>query len=427
MSEHRYDVAVVGSGTGGATVARELSRRGYSVVVLERGQPETNVGTFRDATRYYDTTAFAIPRKSKEGVIVWRTLMAGGSSVVACANAARALEGDLAALGIDLTGDYVEIEAELGVAPTPESLLSEGGRAIRDAAHRLGYTWNPMPKYLDFEKCEQCGLCNLGCKEDAHWTALDYLEEAQAHGATVLYGIKVERVLVENGRVVGVSGRAGRETVQVRADVVVLSAGGLGTPVILQKSGIEAGRGLFLDYQMMTYGLTRDCNQSAEPLMAGVNTEFHAEGFILSQLVNWPRQVRMMEAGAAGFALPNRRLLGMMAKVADERAGCVHADGTITKPVTALEEQRITRGREVSTEILIEAGADPDSIVYSNRAGSHPGGTAAIGEVVDTDLATPIENLYVSDASVFPETPGLPPIVTIIALSRRLARHIDAH
>ena len=56
--------------------------------------------------------------------------------------------------------------------------------------------------------------------------------------------------------------------------------------------------------------------------------------------------------------------------------------------------------------------------------GTHPGGTAAIGEVVNANLETEISNLYVCDASVLPTAPGLPPILTIIALAKRLAKSL---
>jgi choline dehydrogenase-like flavoprotein len=54
--------------------------------------------------------------------------------------------------------------------------------------------------------------------------------------------------------------------------------------------------------------------------------------------------------------------------------------------------------------------------------GAHPGGTASIGKVVDKDLQTKVDNLFVCDASVFPTSPGLPPILTIVALAKRLAK-----
>ena len=56
--------------------------------------------------------------------------------------------------------------------------------------------------------------------------------------------------------------------------------------------------------------------------------------------------------------------------------------------------------------------------------GSHPGGTAAIGRVVDKDLQTEIDNLFVCDGSVLPTSAGLPPILTIVALAKRLAKQL---
>jgi len=57
-------------------------------------------------------------------------------------------------------------------------------------------------------------------------------------------------------------------------------------------------------------------------------------------------------------------------------------------------------------------------------SGAHPGGTAKIGEVVDNNLQTKYENLYVCDASVIPEEFGFPPVLTTIALGKRLAKHL---
>jgi choline dehydrogenase-like flavoprotein len=55
---------------------------------------------------------------------------------------------------------------------------------------------------------------------------------------------------------------------------------------------------------------------------------------------------------------------------------------------------------------------------------AHPGGTVKIGELVDTDLKTEYNNLYVCDCSVIPEPWGLPPTATIICLGKRLGKHL---
>ena len=49
-----------------------------------------------------------------------------------------------------------------------------------------------------------------------------------------------------------------------------------------------------------------------------------------------------------------------------------------------------------------------------------------IGELVDANLKTRIDNLYVCDCSVIPEAWGLPPTLTLLALGKRLARHLVA-
>jgi len=53
-----------------------------------------------------------------------------------------------------------------------------------------------------------------------------------------------------------------------------------------------------------------------------------------------------------------------------------------------------------------------------------PGGTAGIGRVVNVDQETEISRLLVSDASVFPVSPGAPPVLTIVALSKRFSKKI---
>lgn len=55
---------------------------------------------------------------------------------------------------------------------------------------------------------------------------------------------------------------------------------------------------------------------------------------------------------------------------------------------------------------------------------AHPGGTVKIGEHVDADLKTEVDNLYVCDRSAMPEEWGLPPTLTLLGLGKRLANHL---
>jgi len=156
--------------------------------------------------------------------------------------------------------------------------------------------------------------------------------------------------------------------------------------------------------------------------MALVDYEFHkSKSFILSPHVNLHRMVRFMEIGARGITMPTHRLMGIMTKIADEPIGRVYPDGTVSKSVTERDWTRLREGSSIAKEILIKAGAGGGSIVVSKPQGAHPGGTAAIGRVVNEDLQTKVDGLFVCDASVLPAPIGMPPILTIVALAKRLA------
>jgi len=47
-----------------------------------------------------------------------------------------------------------------------------------------------------------------------------------------------------------------------------------------------------------------------------------------------------------------------------------------------------------------------------------------MGRVVNVDQETEISRLFVSDASVFPVSPGTPPVLTVVALSKRFSKKI---
>ena len=113
-----------------------------------------------------------------------------------------------------------------------------------------------------------------------------------------------------------------------------------------------------------------------------------------------------------------------MNKVTDEVSGIVSVEGRISKPMTARDRERLHHATVVSRQILVRAGCDPDSIFVSRLRGTHPSATARLGEMVDGDLQTTIKNLYVCDASVFPEALGLPTVLTIISFAKRLSDHL---
>jgi len=421
----KYDYLIVGSGAGGATLARELAVKGKHPLVVETGKPHLNVGTYRDSTKYFDARGvdiFKIPLMSREGTIIWRTLMAGGSTMVSCGNAVRCLEKELSELGVDISSELTESEEQLHVAPIAKRLLSDGSRQIMKASQELGYNMEFMPKFIDPKTCRKCGQCALGCAQYAKWTSFEYLKEAESNGAQIMYNHKCLSVIIENGRARGVRAKGPDGIKEIMADTVIISAGGLGTPVILQQSGIEkAGEGLFVDLLVNTYGTTEGLHQIYEPTMALVSHDFYQNyGFILSPYVNHATLVRFFELGAGGITTRDKNILGIMTKIIDEPSGRVNPDGSVSKPVTERDRKRLNEGSRISREILARAGAR--NFHVSKVQGGHPGGTAAIGKVVDKNLQTEVDNLFVCDASVLPTSPGMPPILTLVALAKRQAK-----
>jgi choline dehydrogenase-like flavoprotein len=94
--------------------------------------------------------------------------------------------------------------------------------------------------------------------------------------------------------------------------------------------------------------------------------------------------------------------------------------------MTERDQFRLNHGAIVARRILLEAGADPDSIFITPLRGTHPSGTVRLGQMLDANLQTEVKGLYVCDASTFPEALDRPTVLTILALGKRLAAHLLA-
>lgn len=420
------DIAVVGSGAGGATLAYELGKLHKDVLLIERGHFAREIGTHRAAMAIYDKCGL---RTSKEGVIVYRVLIAGGTTVVSCGNGLPVLEAKLKSLGVDLTEELEETKTQLKIEPLPDRLIGKGSKLIMDAGNSLNFDFKPMPKFINPKKCISCGLCVLGCRTKAKWSAVDFIENMQSYGGKIITNTDIKKVAVSKGKAIGLVGRSRGKGVRIFANKIVLSAGGFGSAVILKRAGLpKAGDKFFADLFNVTYGVISDksVNLYKEPSMSVVSTKFmDREGFILSPFIDVPLMLRWIMPKSkhiTGSRYAN--LLGIMTKIKDDSIGSVTGKERFFKIPSPKDIVKLDRGSETAKQILIKAGAKEAGIFVTKPRGAHPGGTAAIGEVVDKDLKTKIDNLYVCDASVLPESPGAPPIVTIIALAKRLAKHI---
>jgi choline dehydrogenase-like flavoprotein len=393
-------VLIVGSGAGGATVAKELAARDAEVVLLERGPGVSE----KEAALCYATV--------RSEVEILRTCCLGGTTLVSAGNGVRALESELRALGLDLRAEFAETERELSISPLPDSHFGTGTKRLMAAAAELGLQVTRMPKCIDPERCTPCGNCAFGCPYNAKWTALEFLEQARQNGATIITDTPVDDLVVRNGAIAGVRTR---DRIY-EADIVVLAVGALETPRLLQQIGLHISPHLFVDTFTTIGGVLKGIGQNSEvPMNASIEcTEFVLYPHVSNQLV--------LALMANGIKVAPEDILGMMVKIPDEAVGAV--TDKITKRITTHDAALLAEGASIARTILERAGADSATFVATPFRGAHPGGTARIGDVVDKELATEIEGLYVADASVLPTAPGAPPMMTIIALAKYLARNL---
>lgn len=395
---------IVGTGAGGAVIARELAKNNLPVTILEKG-PYIHS---KDAFNYYD--------KYNDSVDLLTTTCIGGSTIVSMGNMVRALDEELLEFGIDLSKDYEYVEKLVEVHGLDDSHIGSGTQAFLDAGHKLGLKTLKMPKAIREEDCIQCGKCAFGCPVDAKFSGKDLIDEAVEAGAKLITEADVYDLITENNIIKGVKYHKDGDDVEIYADTVILAAGAISSALMLRKSGIDAGREIFFDPFVTVGGYLKDINFNTEVQMAGLVI---GENFVLS-----PHFSSFIGANIPYDDVEDKDILSIMVKTPDDSKGYIDDNGDVFKTNTIQDIRYLAEGAATAGFILEKAGVDPKTIGSTVYRGAHPGGSAKIGEVVDSNLETEISNLYVCDASVLPISPGKPPILTILALSKRLSDYL---
>ena len=421
-----YDTIVVGSGAGGATVARELAIKGKTVLLLEKGGRVNMMGN--TLTMAFILKHFGLVRSREKNVVTIPNNYGGLSTLAAgCAAPPPGIVFD--PVGVDLSAEAEKARPEMNIQVQPDELIGKENLRLLEAANDAGYNWRKMEKFIDAAACDGNGNCMLGCHTGAKFSARTFGDEAIRHGATLKLRTHITDVLVENGKAIGVSGsRLGRK-VRYHAKHVVLSAG-VGNVHILRQSGVkEAGQGFCCDWLQFVGGIIPGMNTSrATPMSVGTLEHYETDGIaILPVFPNWSQfAVMLMFMGWKSLIkFPNFwKYSGIMVKIRDENAGRIYDGMSFSKPVTEQDAKKLKKGVSIIKNILKHAGAREDSIIELKPSGAHPSATCRIGDVVDENLQTRIRNLYCCDASVFPSSLGLPVVWTAVSLGKRLAAHL---
>ena len=275
-----YTVVVVGSGYGGGIAASRMARAGQQVCVLERGkefQPGEYPRTEREALPEIQADLPGEHVGSRTGLYdlhvnkdinVFVGCGLGGTSLVNANVSLRAeprvftdprwpaeLRADLGTL---IEEGYARAEEMLKPTPLPPEIslpktqaLQKSAVALHENCYRppINVTFNAFPggiNHVGVEQrpCSLCGDCVSGCNEAAKNTVLmNYLPDAKNHGAEIYTQVSVRRLERRDGRwlVHYQVFDVGRERFDapmlfVRADIVVLAAGTLGSTEILLRS-----------------------------------------------------------------------------------------------------------------------------------------------------------------------------------------------
>lgn len=415
-------VIIIGSGAGGAMAAQMLAPH-FDVTVLEAGGtfrplslPFNALVTLRSTGLYFDERLISLilPNmriaKTPDQVVVYGKGL-GGTTTLATGNAIRADQG-LKEIGINLDEEFSELYRELPITTDHQRYWSKITRQTFETMQELGFDPQPMPKFLRPTQCKLCGHCSIGCPSGAKWDTRELL-----NGIRVITNCKVERLETGDSKVKRVIAKQGLRTLTFEADIVVLAAGGLGTPQVLSQSGIKCEPHLFVDPVLCVAAPMANVRQNRQLLMPFVSSK---EGYIISPYMDWLSFFFNRE-----WRKPMDGMVSLMIKMADEEQGYVER-GKVRKTLTGKDQEILKRGVNDCKEILRKMGAREEDIILGTLNSGHPGGMLPLTPQEAQSLHNPLlpDNLYVADASILPQALGLPPILTIMALAKRISKLI---
>jgi len=432
-----YEYIVIGTGPGGAPVALELARAGKKVLILEKGAYHKRLLNFPFGARLSERCF--IFNRSKEGVVMERGITVGGSSMIYQGNVFEPSDKLINSMGIDFRSEAADIKKEIGVKTLPEKFYQNGKNSsflkMREAAEKLGTPFEAQEKFVDTDKCEYgCDWCMLGCHKDAKWTTRRYIDEAvEKYGATLRASTGVKKFIFNTARtkIEGVELDNGSI---IKAENVILSAGGIGSPGVLLRSGVKyVGKRFFMDPMTILYGISKDKNGgqwNEQTFSHAIESYADSDGFMIGNSGAWGTYC-VMNAVRPGIMLQNwykapvvKRGMGLFVKLAEDDIGEIYPNERTSKVMSSSDIIRMQRGVDVAKEIMLKGGARESSLSELKWAGGHPGGTIEMGKYTDREFRTEFQNLYVCDASVFPVSPGAPPSLSIMAMSRLLSKFL---
>ncbi len=483
----RTQVCVIGSGAGGAVAAKELAEAGIEVCLLEEGAYYRGKDFTGNPRQMID---LLYRNHGLTGTVGGLTIpiplgrCVGGTTTINSGTCYRApdyvldswqREHGVADIDEPHLRPYFErVERELNVQPVEDAIYGKNSRLFQRGSEALGFAGARIPR--NERGCMGTGVCAFGCPQDAKQAMhVSYVPKAVAAGATLYTRCRAERILTGNGAAFGVLasflGADDRETgrqLRVLADRVVVAAGALLTPALLERGGIAdasgaRGRNLHIHPATRVAALFDEEVRGWEEVPQAYNVhEFTREGiFIQGQFQPPPTTAPVLP----GIGSTHKELMAQYphlasfgALISDVSEGRVRARGRgwplVTYKMVPEDVQKLTRAISLTAQIFFAAGARavfsgiyPRPVLRSaedacalldarfkptefEMMAFHPQGTCRMGEdraraVTDSYGAHHgVRNLVVADASLFPSSCKVNPQITIMALATRAAARL---
>jgi choline dehydrogenase-like flavoprotein len=360
------------------------------------------------------------------------------------------------------------------VQPAPWEIIGQNALVFQRGVEALGLHGGPIQRAI--RGCRGCGVCTFGCPSDAKQAMhVSYLPKAAGRGARIFAGCRVDRILVEEGRAIGVEAdildpatERAQGRLRVRSRIVVLAAGAIHTPALLMRNGLgggPVGRNLSI-HPATSVGALFDEEVFGwrGTLQSYYVDDLHESLGVLLEVTSPLPGVGAVSLPGAGPELKQaladyKHLASVGLFVSDSATGRVMGKRWWREPLALYslsrrDAARLQRGMALAAEVFLEAGARS---VYTGLArlptvtrrqhlerlresairpeeltvvGFHPMGTCRMGRDPATSVVGPygeshvVRNLVLADASVLPSCAGVNPQVTIMALATRTAFHL---
>ncbi|KAI8060184.1 hypothetical protein BC940DRAFT_337793 [Gongronella butleri] len=263
------DVIVIGSGAGGGVVAAKLAKAGKKVMVIEKGPYYHESDFILRESEWRRNFEGDMSILNEEGTMnfVAGSLIGGGTSInySASLRLPHWARDEWAKQGLPyfasekFTKDLDTVCDRIGV--TTEGIrLTGSNKVLKEGCEKLGYHVQLIPQNSGGEPHE-CHWCMGGCADGVKNGSMNtWLRDAVEHGALIRDRTTVTKVLIENGRAVGVAifDHSTKTAHEIKAPRVIVSAGTLHSPGILRRSGLknqQIGKNLRIHPCIATVGI----------------------------------------------------------------------------------------------------------------------------------------------------------------------------